>query len=65
MNGAFGGRPGEEYVHGNVNLEEGGASIDYPREDPEIRKIFESELAKSGQKSQMPEDTYTKGSPVR
>jgi hypothetical protein len=65
MNGAFGGRPGEEFVHTNVNLEEGGGSIDYPREDPVIRRIFEEELARSGLKSQMPEDTYTKGSPVR
>ncbi|MFC1817156.1 hypothetical protein ACFL0M_14745 [Thermodesulfobacteriota bacterium] len=33
--------------------------IEYVDEDPEIRKLFESELAKSGIKSKMPPECYT------
>ena len=33
--------------------------IEYTDEDPEIRKIFEAELAKSGVKSKMPPQCYT------
>ena len=33
--------------------------IEYVDEDPEIRKLFESELAKSGVKSKMPPEIYT------
>jgi hypothetical protein len=33
--------------------------LDYFDEDPEVRKIFESELAKSGVKSRMPPECYT------
>ena len=33
--------------------------VDYVDEDPEIRKIFESEIAKSGVKSRMPPECYT------
>ncbi len=33
--------------------------IDYVDEDPEIRRLFESELAKSGVKSKMPPQCYT------
>ena len=33
--------------------------VEYTDEDPEIREIFEHELAKSGVKSKMPPECYT------
>ncbi len=33
--------------------------IEYPEEDPEIRNLFEGELAKAGVKSKMPPECYT------
>jgi quercetin dioxygenase-like cupin family protein len=53
------GDPGDEVVHVNVNLEEGGGNIDYPNEDPYIRKHFQEELAKVGGTFQMPDSVYT------
>ncbi|MFQ5826160.1 MAG: cupin domain-containing protein [Dehalococcoidia bacterium] len=40
----------------DVSLKEGGAQIEYPDEDAEIMRIFESELAKSGLKPQPPQE---------
>ena len=37
----------------DVSLKEGGNQIEYPDEDPEIRRIFEAELAKRGVESKM------------
>lgn len=52
------GRPGEEYVSNNVDMEEGGASISFRSEDPMIRKIYQEELAKEGGTFTMPESAY-------
>ncbi len=51
-------KPGEEYIATNVDAEEGGGSISYRTEDPEIRKIYEAELAREGAKFTMPEDLF-------
>ncbi|MCG3774925.1 MAG: hypothetical protein JW395_1750 [Nitrospira sp.] len=53
-------RPGESFVAGNWDLEEGGGSIGYYQEDPEIRKIYEAELAREGAPFTMPENVYTR-----
>ncbi len=37
----------------NVDMKEGGNQIEYEDEDPEIRQMFEAELAKTGSKSSM------------
>lgn len=39
-------------------LEDKHVQVEYTDEDPEIRKIFESELAKSGVKTKMPPECY-------
>lgn len=38
--------------------------IDYPDEDPEIRRLFERELAERGLESKMPEELYDVGSEI-
>jgi len=38
----------------NVSLREGGSQIEYEDEDPEIRRLFEAELAKVGVQCAMP-----------
>lgn len=48
------GGGGRTHRLNNVSTEEGGNMVDYPNEDPMIRDMFESELAKRGIKSQMP-----------
>ena len=50
----------ETGMSNNLNIEEGGGSIGYSKEDPYIRKTFEEELAKVGQKSTMPDELYKK-----
>jgi quercetin dioxygenase-like cupin family protein len=60
IGGRVTGRPGQEYMSANVNIEEGGASIDFPNEDPMIRKIFQEELAKEGVEFTMPASAYEK-----
>ena len=49
-------RPGQVF-----DTEEGlhEREIVYTREDPEIRRRFEAELAKKGLKSRMPDEVYT------
>lgn len=47
--GGLGGMP-----RGHVDLKSGGNQIEYEDEDPEIRKLFESELAKEGVTLRMP-----------
>lgn len=48
------GGGGRTHRLNNVSTEEGGNMVDYPNEDPLVRDMFESELAKRGIKSQMP-----------
>lgn len=43
----------------NLNIEEGGGSIGYSKEDPYVRRRFEEKLAEVGLKSQMPDSLYT------
>ncbi len=56
-----GGEPARYLVlHVNtLMLPDKHVQIEYVDEDPEIRKLFESELAKSGVKSKMPLECYT------
>jgi quercetin dioxygenase-like cupin family protein len=60
IGGRQAGRPGQEYFSANVNIEEGGKSIDFPNEDPMVRKIYQEELAKEGVEFTMPESAYQK-----
>ncbi len=47
-------------LHANtITLHDKHVQIEYVDEDPETRKLFESELAKSGVKSKMPPEVYT------
>jgi hypothetical protein len=50
---------GEGILKQPVRLRDKHIQIEYTEEDPEIRKFFESELAKSGLKSKMPPQCYT------
>ncbi len=52
------GAPGVEmHVH-NVNVKEGGNTIEYEDEDPYVREMFKQQLAKAGAKFDMPEELY-------
>lgn len=42
----------------DLDTREGGRQIEYENEDPEIRRIFEAELAKEGLSCQMPPISY-------
>ncbi len=42
----------------DIDRKKGGAQIEYPDEDPEIRQMFEKELAKKGLKSKMDDSLY-------
>jgi mannose-6-phosphate isomerase-like protein (cupin superfamily) len=44
----------------NLNIEEGGSSIGYSREDPYVRELFESRLTALGMRSNMPPELYEK-----
>ena len=50
----------ETGMSNNLNIEEGGGSIGFSKEDPYIRATFEAALAKVGQTSTMPEELYQK-----
>ena len=52
------GAPGKEVFALNVNIKEGGNTIEYEDEDPQVRKMFEEQLAKVGAKFDMPEAVY-------
>lgn len=52
------GDPGDEVIHTNANLEDGGGTIDYPNEDPFVRKFYEAELKKVGGAFHMPPEVY-------
>jgi mannose-6-phosphate isomerase-like protein (cupin superfamily) len=45
---------------GLVDSREGGTLVSYEQEDPEMRKMFERELAKKGMKSTMPQFNYAR-----
>lgn len=49
------GKPGDEIVSNNADMEEGGRSISYAQEDPWVRAEFKRELAKAGAEFRMPE----------
>jgi len=62
IRGSMGRDDGDEskqITSGNLNIKEGGSSIAYGEEDPFVRKMFASELAKEGLKSEMPESVYS------
>ena len=52
------GKAGDEVISGNLNIEEGGHSIDYRLEDPYVRKAFKEALAKEGVEFTMPDSVY-------
>ena len=52
------GAPGVEmHVH-NVDVKEGGNTIEYEDEDPYVRQMFKEQLAKVGATFDMPEEVY-------
>ncbi len=40
----------------NLNVKEGGSTIEYRDQDPPIRKMFQDQLAKEGAQFNMPEE---------
>jgi hypothetical protein len=54
------GKPGDEIIGINRDINEGGNTIEYRDEDPYVRKMFEESLAKNGAKFTMPEEVYVK-----
>jgi mannose-6-phosphate isomerase-like protein (cupin superfamily) len=52
------GAPGDVFIHVNQDINEGGKTIQYRDEDPEIRRMFEQALRQNGATSHMPEDVY-------
>ena len=52
------GLPGSEVVSRNIDIKEGGNTIEYRDEDPQIRKMFQEQLAKEGAAFDMPEEVY-------
>lgn len=53
-----GGAGGEEVVSINLDMQEGGKTIAYKDEDPQIRKDYEAELAREEVAFQMPASAY-------
>ena len=54
------GAPGVETHVLNVDVKEGGNTIEYEDEDPYVRQMFEEQLAKVGAKFDMPEEVYAR-----
>ena len=52
------GVPGVDWRGLNLDIKEGGSTIEYRDEDPHIRKIFKEQLAKEGAAFNMPEEAY-------
>ena len=52
------GVPGVDWRGLNLDIKEGGNTIEYRDKDPHIRKIFEEQLAKEGADFNMPEEVY-------
>ena len=42
----------------NLDIKEGGNTIEYRDEDPYIQKMFKEQLAKEGAEFNMPEEVY-------
>jgi hypothetical protein len=61
--GAQVNRPGETEISGNLPLEEGGRSITYRNEDPQIREEYKRMLATEGVSFQMPDWAYEGSAP--
>ena len=52
------GIPGVDWRGLNLDIKEGGNTIEYRDEDPYIRKMFEEQLAREGAAFNMPEEAY-------
>ncbi len=52
------GVPGIDWRGLNLDIKEGGNTIEYRDEDPYIRKMFREQLAKEGAEFNMPEEAY-------
>ena len=52
------GAPGKEAWGLNVDIKEGGNTIEYRDEDPQVRKMFQEQLDKEGADFNMPEEAY-------
>jgi hypothetical protein len=52
------GAPGDEVISRNLDLKQGGNTIEYRDEDPQVRKDFETALRANGAQFQMPEHVY-------
>ena len=52
------GAPGEDVNMLNLDIKEGGNTIEYQDEDPYVRKMFEEQLDKVGAQFNMPEEVY-------
>jgi len=52
------GAPGEDWWGLNLDIKEGGDTIEYRDEDPQVRKIFQEQLDKEGADFNMPEEAY-------
>ena len=52
------GVPGVDWRGLNLDIKEGGNTIEYRDEDPYIRKMFREQLAKEGAEFNMPEEVY-------
>ena len=52
------GIPGVDWWGLNLDIKQGGHTIEYRDEDPHIRKMFQEQLAKEGAEFNMPEEVY-------
>jgi len=52
------GVPGVDWRGLNLDIKEGGNTIEYRDEDPHIRKMFQEQLAKEGADFNMPSEAY-------
>ena len=54
------GKPGDEVIAMNEDVNLGGNTIEYPDEDPMVRKIFREALVRHAVPFDMPESTYVR-----
>jgi hypothetical protein len=52
------GAPGDIIIDVNQDIKEGGKTIQYRDEDPEVRRIFKEALARNGATFEMPEELF-------
>jgi hypothetical protein len=52
------GVPGVDWWGLNLDIKQGGHTIEYRDEDPHIRKMFQEQLAKEGAAFNMPDEAY-------